>query len=127
MTWLLEDLIHGTFLDDPPPIHHNDPFAQVPHYCQVMADEQHRQVSFPNGFTEQIQHLGTNGDVEGGDGFIGDQQIRRTHQCPSNGDPLALPPGQFVRKPFQHRNVQSYAPDGRRDNVFFSFPNFQPR
>ena len=41
---------------------------------------------------EQVDDLGLDGDIEGGDRFIGDDDLRLYRQGPGDTDPLALSP-----------------------------------
>ena len=46
---------------------------------------------------EQVENLGLDGDVEGGDGFVGDDDAGVEHEGAGDGDALALAAGEHVR------------------------------
>ncbi len=47
---------------------------------------------------EQIDDLRLDGDIQCGDGLIGNNKIRVENQCAGNTDSLALSPGEFMGK-----------------------------
>ncbi len=52
---------------------------------------------------EQIQDLGADRDVEGGDRLVADDQAGLQHQRAGNRDALALPAGEFMRPAVPHQ------------------------
>jgi len=46
---------------------------------------------------EQVYDLGLNGDIQGRDGFVADDEFGHGGQGAGNADALALPTGEFVR------------------------------
>ena len=49
---------------------------------------------------EQVQDLGLNRDIQGGDWFVADDQFRLACKCTGNSNPLTLPTGELVGKAF---------------------------
>ena len=56
---------------------------------------------------EQIQHLRLHGDVERGDGFVGDQDFRIERQRAGDADALPLAAGEFVRIAFHRAGIEA--------------------
>ena len=80
-------------------VHDGDAVAHVLHHGQVVSDEHHGQ---PEGCLEvgqQVQDLGLDGHVEGGDRLVADQQLGLGHEGAGNADPLALTTGELARTP----------------------------
>jgi hypothetical protein len=57
---------------------------------QVVADEDVGDVGLVADVGEQVQHLGLDGDVEGGDGFVEDQDCWLRCEGAGDRDPLPL-------------------------------------
>jgi hypothetical protein len=64
--------------------------GELAHDGQVVADEDVGDVRFVADVGEQVQHLGLNGDVEGGDGFVEDQDCWLRCEGAGDRDPLPL-------------------------------------
>ena len=62
-----------------------------------MGDENEAEPEFAHELGEQVEDLGLDGDVEGGDGFVGHDDARFEGEGASDGDALALAAGEFVR------------------------------
>ena len=93
-----EKVIHRGPLDDLAPVHHRHLVGGVAHHPHVVGDQQHRQLAGDGQFPHQAQHLFLDGDVQGGGGLVGDQDIRFAGQRHGDHDPLLLAPGHLVRK-----------------------------
>jgi len=78
--WVLgvvQDGVHRAALDDATVTHHEDVVADVPHRCEVMGDEQQRHTGVAADLAEQVEDLGLDRDVEGGDGLVEDEEPGR--------------------------------------------------
>ena len=75
-------------------------------------DEQHRHVEPALQALEQLQNLRLDGDIEGGCGFVGDQQGGFVGQRHGDHDALALAAGKFVRE-----GGQAFLGFGQTDQV----------
>lgn len=56
--------------------HHQHPVGNLRHHAHVVSNEDHPHLHLPLQHADQLQDLRLNGDVEGGGGFIGNQQRR---------------------------------------------------
>ncbi len=66
-----------------------------------MGDEDHGEPEILTQLLEQVDDLGLDGNIQGGDRFIGDDDLRLNRQGPGDADPLALPPGKLVGIPVE--------------------------
>ena len=99
----MENLSRRAGLDDFSLIHHGDAVGDVVDDAKVMGDENHRQ---PEVFLErgdEIEDLRLDGDIECGDRFVGDDELRFRGERAGDGDALALAAGEFVRMTFASR------------------------
>ena len=78
------------------------------HHREVMADEQIGQLQLPLQIPQQIDHLRLNGYIEGGDGFIADDDLGFDHQRPCDADALTLASGKGVGVAHQVHGVQAH-------------------
>src|SRR5690606_32154632 len=83
-------------LDDFAQIHDGDAIRQVFHHGEVVGDEDEAEVQAFHQVGEQVDDLGLYGDVEGGDGFVGDEHVGVEREGAGDGDALALAAGEFV-------------------------------
>jgi len=95
----LKDPVGHPFLNDPAPVHDDDPVGPFRDKLQVVADENKGDAVFLPECIEQAQNILAQGSVEGGYCFVGDQHGRVGGQGAGNGDPLALPAAECVRFP----------------------------
>ena len=79
-------------LHDSAAIHDGDAIGQVPDHADIMADEQQREAELVAQFGKQVEGRGLHGDVEGGDGFVANEELRPAGQRAGDGDPLFLAP-----------------------------------
>jgi hypothetical protein len=70
----------------------------MPHHRKIMADEQDGEAELAPDLEEQIDDLCLDGDIEGGDWLVGDQEARLHHDCPRDADALALAAREFMRE-----------------------------
>ncbi len=87
-----EDLVRRSLLDDPAEVHDRGPVGQVFHDAEIVPDEE---VRGPRRgrlleLEEEVENLRTNGNVERGDRFVENDELRLRGQSPGDGDPLAL-------------------------------------
>ena len=62
---------------------------------QIVRDEEIRQAESRLQVQQQIRDLGLHGAIQGGQGFIEDQQLRFEHECACDGQSLALAAAEF--------------------------------
>ena len=67
------------------------------HHVQVVGDENVSQVQPRLDFGQQVEHLGLDRFVQGGDGLVQDEQARIDGDAAGDIDPLALTAGHLVR------------------------------
>ena len=73
---VLEQLVVGGDLHDLSQIHDSDAIGDVSNHRQVVGDEQIGQIELRLKILKQVDDLGLNGYVQGGDGFVGDDKLR---------------------------------------------------
>ncbi|RPK76440.1 hypothetical protein EES42_03360 [Streptomyces sp. ADI95-17] len=91
------DLLVRADLDDPAQVHHPDPVGDVPDDRQVVRDEHVAQPELSLEPVQQVDDLRLYGDVEGGDGLVGDDDLGVQGQTAGDADALALTAGELVR------------------------------
>ena len=64
-----------------------------------MGDEEQGQSVVGDEVAQQVEYLGTDGDVQGADRLVGEQDVGFHGQGTGDGDALALPAGELVREP----------------------------
>src|SRR2546422_241528 len=74
-----------------------DPIRDVPDHSEVVGDEDVREAELVLEVVEQVDDLCLNRDVEGGDGLVGDDQLRAEREGPGDADPLPLATRELVR------------------------------
>ena len=84
-------------LDHAAEIHHRDPVRDVPHQPQVVGDEQDGQAEPRLQLEQQVDDLGLDRDVEGGDQLVGDQALGLDRERAGDADALALAARELVR------------------------------
>ncbi len=73
---------------NPPQVHYGHPIGDMPHNGQIVRNEQVGDAKFFLQLGEQVHHLGLNGDIEGRNGFIANDQIGLGGERPGDADPL---------------------------------------
>ena len=81
----------GTFVDN------TDTVGNETHDGKVVGDEKVSQLFFFLEFFQQVQHLGTNGNVQGGNGLICHNQFRFHDHGTGQADTLTLSAGKLMR------------------------------
>ena len=94
---LLEQGLHLRVLEDPPEVHHRQPVRHVPGGAEVVRHQQIRHAVLLLEVLQQIHDLRADGDVEGRDGFVQDQQLWLGDQRARDRDALALATAELVR------------------------------
>ena len=64
---------------------------------KVVGDENHRQAVFLLEVEQEVEDLRLDGDVQGADRLVADEEGRPEGKGPRDGHPLALSPGELVR------------------------------
>ena len=103
-----EEIRRRRFLDEAAEIHHRHPVTKRPHHRQIMRDEEEGEAQARAQFQHQVQHLGLDIHVKGGDRLIGHDQRRIERQCAGNGNALALAAGEFMRKAASPGRVEAH-------------------
>ena len=97
MSGFLTDVLRCPHLHDMTAVHDRDAVAQIIDHIQIVGDEQHREVFFRVDFLEKVQNLGADRDVQRGDRFVRNNQLRLEHQRCADTHPLLLSAGQLTR------------------------------
>ena len=103
-------------------VNHGDPVADEAHHGKVMGHKKIGQVPLLLQIGQQVQHLGPDGNVQGGYGLIGDDEVRLHDQRPGHADALALAAGKFMGEPAGKFRQQAHIGQG----FFHLFPAFLP-
>lgn len=90
-----QDILGGALLADAPEVEHRDVVADRADHAQVVGDEQPGESEGFGESAQQVEHGGLRGDVERGDGFVGDQHVRFGGEGAGDGDALGLAAGQL--------------------------------
>ena len=71
---MIEDVPDGSLFHDPAGLHHHYPVTKKVDHVQIVGNEQKAQVQVVPQLLQQLQDLGLDGDVQGADRFVGDQE-----------------------------------------------------
>src|SRR5262249_42768364 len=91
-----EDLGGRAAFHDPSAVHDHDVVGQGPGDGQVVGDEDVADVQLVAQFAEEVDHLCLDGDVQGGDRFVGDDELRLDGEGSGDAHALTLAAGQLV-------------------------------
>ena len=91
-----EQLVRGRQLHALPEVHHHDLVGDVLHHAHVVGDEHVGQAQFLLQVHEQVQDLGLDGHVQGGDRLVADDELGVEGEGPGDADALAAPAVQLV-------------------------------
>lgn len=80
-------------------IHHSNSITDVFDDSKIMRNEEIREPQLISKVHQKVEDLGLDGDIEGRDGFIGDDQIGTKGDSPGNSDPLPLSSAELMRIP----------------------------
>ena len=97
--WLVEHLFGVAHFQELASAHDGDARGDLRHYGQAVGDENIGQPEFVLEFLQQKENLRADGNIQGGDGFIGNDELWLEDQGARNADALALASGEFVRIP----------------------------
>jgi len=92
-----------------PEIHDEDPLAQLLHHREVMTDEQQAQAGLALQLRQQRHDLLLRRYIQGTQGLIAYQQLRREDHGARDRDALALAAGELVRVTLAERGLQADA------------------
>jgi len=93
--WLVEDLFGVAHFQELAGVHHGDARGDVGDHGQTVGNENIGQREFALEFLQQQKNLRADGDIEGGDGFVGDDELGPENQGACDTDALALAAGEF--------------------------------
>jgi hypothetical protein len=96
MEGVVVKLADGRLLDDFAHIHHGYGVAGELDDGEVVRDEQVGEGEFLLEVFEEIEDLGLDGDVEGADGFVADDEFWLEDEGTGDADTLSLAAGEFV-------------------------------
>ena len=94
--WLVEHLFGAAHFQELAGAHDGDVRGDLCHYGQAVGDENIGQREFALEFLQQKENLRADGNIEGGNRFIGNDELWLEDQSASNADALALAAGEFV-------------------------------
>src|SRR6267142_49999 len=94
-------------LNDLSVIHDRNAGGEIAHYRHGVRDEQVGQPELALQLGEQIHDLRAHAYVEGGDGFIGNDELRAQSEGAGDSDALALTSAEFVRETGQDGLVEA--------------------
>src|SRR5579884_2172200 len=97
VTRMLVQALRGADLEDPAEVHDGDPVGDLPDHREVGGDEDVREPELALEVLEQVEDLRLDGDVEGGDRLVADDQLRLERERARDADALALTAGELVR------------------------------
>lgn len=92
-----EEGVGGAVFDDGTLAHDGDVVGDVADDGEVVRDEDHGEIQIAREVGEEVEDLRLDGDVEGGDGFVGNDEFGLGGKGPGDGDALALAAGEFMR------------------------------
>ena len=98
MLGVVEDLVESPGLDDPPPVHDQDPVGDLGHDAEVVGDQYHRQAPLGVQRLQEPQDLRLDRHVERGRRLVGDQQVGLQGEPHRDHRPLAHPTRELVRE-----------------------------
>ena len=93
----VEELLRRRHLDDVALIDNGDAVGDEADDGEVMRDEEIGRAALGLELFQQIQHLRAAGDVQRGDGFVRNDELRLHNHGARQTDTLALTAGKFVR------------------------------
>ena len=96
MQGVLVQLVGAGQLHHVAQVHHGDAVGDVLDDVQIVGDEQVGQAQLLLQIVKQVDNLGLDGHVQGGDGLVADDEFRLDGQGPGNADALALAAGELV-------------------------------
>jgi hypothetical protein len=95
--WLVEDEIGGAIFDELTGTHYGNMGGELRDHRETMRDQEIGELEFLLKFLKKQEHLSADGDIEGGDGFIGNDERGAKNQGAGDTNALTLAAGEFVR------------------------------
>jgi hypothetical protein len=95
--WLVQDLFGVAHFQELAGAHDGDARGYLRDHGQAVGDENIRQREFALEFLQEEKNLRADGNIERGDGFVGDDELWLENQGSRDADALALAAGEFVR------------------------------
>ena len=77
-------------------VHNADAVGDMLDDAEVVGDKEIGKAHFPLQILEHIHHLGLDGNIQGGNRLIADDELRTHRQGPRDAHPLPLPAGKLV-------------------------------
>ena len=96
MQGIAEKIGAGGALYDTPGIHHVDRVAHFRDHGEIVGDENDGGAEIPLAVADEVEHLFLDGDVEGGGGFVADEEFGFGDQCHGDHHALAHAAGELV-------------------------------
>src|SRR5438874_13784740 len=90
MLRIRQDVADHATLDDAAALHDGEMGGETNDQGKIMGDQQIGEPAELLQRSEQSQNLGLQDEIEAGEGFIEDQQLRRKSKGAGNGEPLPL-------------------------------------
>ena len=110
-----EELRGGRPLHDLPQVHHGHVIAEIADHAQIVRDEDHGESQGGAQVEQQLQDLGLDRDVEGGEGLVGDQQFGFQGERARDPDALPLAAGELPGILVSIAGAQSHLGEQLRD------------
>src|SRR5581483_1787688 len=85
------------YLDDAAQIHDRYSRDYVGDHREIVGDEEVGEAELVLQILQQVDHLRLDGDIEGGDRLVADDELGLHRQRAGDADPLPLPAGELVR------------------------------
>jgi hypothetical protein len=93
---MAEEGLGAGLFDDLAMLHDGYAIGYLRDHGEIVRDEEHGEVVGSAQIIEELQDLGLNGDIEGGGGFVGDEQTGAVDEGHRDEDSLALAAGELV-------------------------------
>ncbi len=90
MRWLMEDEVGGAVFDELAGAHYGDVGGELRDYRKTMGDQEIGEMKFLLEFLKKQEDLGADGDVESGDGFVGNDERGTKNEGAGEANALAL-------------------------------------
>ena len=97
MAAAIDDVVPGPLFDDTAAIHNDYLVSHFGDHCQIVGNEDHGSVVFPDQSFHEFENLGLYGDIQGCRGLIGNYQLGIGRQGNGDNHPLPHTAGKLVR------------------------------
>ena len=102
------DKFRGAFLNKFAMFKDGDLIADVFHDGEIVGDKKVRKIEFLLKIHQKIHDLSLDGNVQGTDGFVADDEFRFDSKSASNPDSLALTSAELMRKSACKGRIESH-------------------